>query len=191
MQSRYISLILCTIACCSIIDLSLFAQRIGHVKKIYNSQGNKVELSKFWSEKMAVFIFYSTECPLSIKYTKTVHDLHDSISKFADFYIVFSGKDKKNDDIIQFMKKYQLNVPWLKDPKYRLADALEAIVTPESFLVNNGKVAYRGAIDDWVIKLGSTKTEVREHYLRDAILALGKGKKVRVTAVKAIGCFIR
>ena len=69
-----------------------------------------------------------------------------------------------------------------------LANAFGATRTPHCFLFDkNGKLVYRGAIDDNI----KDPNEVKEHYLKDAILAVAGGKQVKTNSTKSIGCSIK
>jgi hypothetical protein len=53
---------------------------------------------------------------------------------------------------------YKLEIPVWIDLKKELSNYLQATVTPEVVLLNKkGELIYRGAIDDWVEKLGQKK----------------------------------
>ena len=69
-----------------------------------------------------------------------------------------------------------------------MATAFGARTTPHIYLFDgDGKLVYRGAIDDNVAK----KRKVKKKYLMDAIKAVGNGKDVRLAETKALGCSIK
>lgn len=54
-------------------------------------------------------------------------------------------------------------------------------LVPEAFVLNrDGRLAYRGAINNAYQSIGRRRAVVEHHYLRDAILATSKGEVVRV-----------
>ena len=170
---------------------SLFAQQIKDVSKIYALSGDNIDLPTLWYSEPAIFLFYSVDCPLCRNYTKTINDLSKEFLGKVNFFMVFSGKHQKVNDINKYIEKYQVKVKILRDPKYHLSEALNANITPEAVLIKDGNILYYGGIDDWVIRLGNTKKNAKEHYLKDAIEKTLKGKKIAVKHNKAIGCYIK
>ena len=75
----------------------------------------------------------------------------------------------------------------LKDPNNKVADRLDAQVTPEAYFLDAaGKLVYRGRIDNSRNGDSITSTE-----LRDAIEAVLAGRAVEKAEVKAFGCSIK
>ncbi len=156
-------------------------------------KGGKVLLSTgIKSHKATVFVFYSPECPLTQNYTLTINQFTEQY-KDDDvlFYVVVSGTEFSEDEIRVFAETYKLQQKILLDSDYKLAEILDAKVTPEVFLVNQkSNLLYHGAIDNWAIKLGSKRVKITEYYFRDAIEAYLKGGTIELTHKKAVGCFI-
>lgn len=141
--------------------------------------------------KPHVFIFYSTECPLSQKYTLTLGELNQKYSDKIKFVGVFPGFEDKTKSFEAFKNKYQIEYDLIKDERLALTSALGATITPEVFLVNqSGKIVYHGAVDDWVIRLGKTKQQATEHYLENAIKGLLNHATIQPAYVKPFGCYI-
>ena len=64
-------------------------------------------------------------------------------------------------------------------------------MTPEAaVIVGDGKIAYRGRIDNFYEKLGVGRRQVTRRDLRDALEAILKGQRVTVPRTKAVGCFM-
>ena len=77
------------------------------------------------------------------------------------------------------------------DKRHSLVKAVGATVTPEAaVVVGDGKIAYRGRIDNLYEKLGVGRRQVTRHELRDALEAILKGQQVTMPRTKAVGCFI-
>jgi hypothetical protein len=53
-----------------------------------------------------------------------------------------------------------------------------------------GKVVYRGRIDDSIAALGQPRRPVKDADLRDALDAVVSGKPVAKPETKALGCYI-
>ena len=77
---------------------------------------------------------------------------------------------------------------YILDKNNKLADAFGASTTPHVFLFNKDlKLVYKGAIDDAV----SSKKEVKEKWLYDALSNLGQGKKINPSTTRNSGCSIK
>jgi len=84
-------------------------------------------------------------------------------------------------------REHGLTFPILKDNDNRLADALGASFTPESYLFDSsGTLRYHGRIDDSKDPSGISKRDLNE-----ALEALATGRPISVTETKAFGCTIK
>ena len=116
-------------------------------------------------------------------------DQHRSDS--LHFVGVVSGTYYPEEQISRFLVKYDLDLPVLLDPEFKLANAVDAKITPEVFYTApGGEVLYNGAIDDWAISLGQKRINVQNDYLHDAIVTHQQRKEINPTRTKAVGCFI-
>ena len=65
---------------------------------------------------------------------------------------------------------YPERIPGVKDNGHKIADATGATITPQAVIVGkNGKVLYRGRIDNFYAALGKPRRMATEHDLRDAL----------------------
>ena len=89
----------------------------------------------------------------------------------------------------KFSKKYDHDdFLYTVDEGSQLARAFGASKTPHIYLFDsNGKLVYKGAIDDNARK----PKKVKKSYLLDALNALGSGKSIKVAETKALGCSIK
>ena len=79
-------------------------------------------------------------------------------------------------------------MPYLMDENHVVADAFGARTTPHVYMFDkNAMLAYRGSIDD----NSENKSEVKEHYLKDAIKAMAAGNEISPNITKSIGCSIK
>lgn len=181
-----------TIAC-SILIFWLTACRHSNWTDLKLSwlSGEDVSLSSL-SSNQTVFIFISPECPLCQNYTVKINQLiqrHQSDSLL--FTGVVSGTFYPDNEINQFVRKYNLELPVLLDPEFKLARALGAEITPEVFYTApGGEIIYQGAIDDWAISLGQKRLRAENEYLEAAIDAFQQNKVISPAKTKAVGCFI-
>ena len=91
-------------------------------------------------------------------------------------------------DMQKFSNKYDHDFLYSVDEGSKLATAFGATQTPQIFLFDsNGKLVYRGVIDDNAYK----PRKVKKPYLLDAISALGSGKPISIAETKGRGCSIK
>lgn len=142
--------------------------------------------------KATVFSFLSPECPLSEAYTKNLKDLaHAYKDSSVQFIIVFSGRFYSAEIIQSFIQQFEVPGTCVFDEKKLLADILKATVTPEVFLLKPSyEVMYSGAVDNWIVDLGTKRQNISEHYLKDALAAVLQNEIPTKRKTKAVGCFI-
>ena len=84
-----------------------------------------------------------------------------------------------------------LAFPQVMDRDCALANALQARVTPEAFVIGpEGALIYRGAIDDSAVRAGRKKPGAAKHYLRDVLQRVTAGEDGAVPEVTAVGCIV-
>lgn len=156
-----------------------------------NVEDEQVSLAQY-SDKSAVFIFLSPECPLCQSYSVKINQLMDQhTSDSLQFVGVVGGTFYPKNEIKRFQRKYELmELPVLLDPEFELVEALDAEITPEVVYTDGRKIVYQGAIDDWAIDLGQKRLEVNRDYLHEAITAHQQGNPVDPNQTEAVGCFI-
>ena len=81
--------------------------------------------------------------------------------------------------------------PRLIDRQHALVKAAGATTTPEVAVIGkDGKLAYRGRIDDFYVTWGKARRTVAEPTLRRALDTYVAGKPIAPKTTKAVGCFI-
>lgn len=154
---------------------------------------NSVDLRKeIENNQLSVLLFLSPECPLCQNYAPTIQEIQNSFSdQKVEFFGIVSGDFYSRESILKYKLKYDIDMPILLDPEIRLANQLNAEITPEAVVLNTeGNIVYMGAIDNWAISLGQKRLQASAHYLSDALKNYIKGKKVEPSKTKAVGCFI-
>ena len=161
--------------------------------KMLNVDGKEVSLAEVKSENGLLVIFSCNTCPyvkLSESRIKEMASL--AKSNKIGVIIVNSNEAQRTDvDSPEEMKKYasthDYDFSYVIDKNSKLADAFGATRTPHIFLFDKKGLAYRGAIDDNV----RDAKEAKEHFLKDALLAVGKGQSVKTNSTKSVGCGIK
>jgi hypothetical protein len=143
--------------------------------------------------KAIVFLFTSTDCPISNRYAPEVQRV---VSEFAGkgvvFRLVYPNPADEAAAIHEHMTafSYAGAMEALRDPAHALVKFTRATVTPEAVVVAGGRVVYRGRIDNRYVELGLERPAPTQHDLADAVAALVAGKPVPRAATQAVGCFI-
>jgi hypothetical protein len=143
--------------------------------------------------KAIVFLFTSTDCPISNRYAPEVQRV---VSEFAPkgvvFRLVYPNPADEAAAIHEHMTafSYAGAMEALRDPTHALVRLTKATVTPEAVVVVSGRVVYRGRIDDRYVDLGLERPAATQHDLADTLAAVVAGKRVPRAATQAVGCFI-
>ncbi len=137
--------------------------------------------------KVEVFVFLGSECPISQKYMSRLNDMatkNDASVKWTGLI----AENVKVSVVKKFAQEYNAKFPIKKDDSFILVQKYGAEITPEAFVVVDGRVRYKGAIDNWFYELGRYRIETTEYYLVNALSAILKGEDPIVKETKPIGC---
>ncbi|MBI3850661.1 MAG: redoxin family protein [Verrucomicrobia bacterium] len=141
----------------------------------------------------SVLIFVMHDCPISNAYARELERLRrDYGPKRIRFQLVFVDSDLTVAALEKHNSEYGLtNHTTILDSTHALVKATGATVTPEAVVVGaNGKILYRGRIDNLYSAWGKSRGQATEKDLRQALDAVVKGKAVTNSRTKAIGCYI-
>lgn len=148
------------------------------------------ELGQNDSRQTRVFVFLSTECPVSNSYMETLNKVHqrfegDTVRLFG----VVTDSTVKRSEAAAHFNAYEFQVPVLFDPAGSLAKLLRPTHVPEAFVIDSSdKLVYRGAIDDTWGSVGRRRSKASEHYLADVIAAVTAEQPVAIASTKPVGC---
>lgn len=143
--------------------------------------------------KAIVFLFTSTDCPISNRYAPEVQRVVREFSrKGVVFRLVYPNPADEAGAIREHMAafSYEGTFEALRDPTHALVKFTKATITPEAAIVAGGRVVYRGRIDDRHVDLGVERPSPTVHDLADALAAVLAGKPVPHATTQAVGCFI-
>ncbi len=185
---RMVKTSLLTLALIVLPSVAALAVGVGDAAPNYTATcpaGNEHTLdSASAASDITVLCFTCNGCPVAVAY-------EDRFIEFAEKY-----KDKKvnfvalnsNGESAEAMKtraeQKGYNFVYAADEGAAAAKAYGAKVTPEIFIIKDGKIVYHGSFDD------KMKNPER-HYVADAVEALLAGKTPEVTETKAFGCGIK
>jgi hypothetical protein len=175
--------------CGCLFFLKLEAQQLRSIP-LTTVEGKKYTLSAI-HQPLTAIVFLSPDCPLSQNYTLVLNTLQKNNAGSVAIVGVFTGNDYTRKEIAAFQKKYQVHFSLARDEQGTLAGYTQATVTPQVFLYDsNGKLLYKGAIDDWVVSLGKKKQRAEQQYLQNAINGYLNHQPINPFETKAVGCYI-
>jgi thiol-disulfide isomerase/thioredoxin len=143
--------------------------------------------------KAIVFLFTSTECPISNRYAPELQRLAATFgSQGVLFRLVYPNPAEDTPAIRQHMAafSYAGATQALRDPKHALVKFVGATITPEAAVYAAGRVRYRGRIDNRYVDFGVDRPAATEHDLHDAIAAVLAGTPVPHPETQPVGCYI-
>ncbi|HEV8541691.1 MAG TPA: redoxin family protein, partial [Verrucomicrobiae bacterium] len=99
----------------------------------------KVNALDFGEARALVFIFVSTDCPISNSYAPEYRRLaSEYTTNGISFRLVYPNADETVDDVRKHLKEYNLPITAFRDPKHELVNAAQARVTPEAAVYLRG-----------------------------------------------------
>jgi thioredoxin-related protein len=156
--------------------------------------GISYSLNNLKEKNGIIILFTCNTCPFVVKWEDRYKLLEELAKKnnIGLVYINSNYKKRDGDDSYEEMKKHAKKMnyrfPYLLDEKSKLANSFGAKTTPHIFMFNsNLQLAYKGAIDDNYEDIN----KVKEFYLEDAIQQLVKGKRIKISETKPVGCSIK
>lgn len=137
------------------------------------------------SSDVVVLCFTCNECPIAAAYEDRFIEFNKN---FQGKKVTFVGLNCNNlseglEEMRQRAKAKGFNYVYAFDESGNAAKEYGARVTPELFVIKDGKIAYHGAFDNAL-------NDPTKHYLSDAVTALLQGKTPAVAKTKAFGCGI-
>ncbi len=150
--------------------------------------GKSHTLSELNTSKAIVIMFISARCPVSNAYNERMNLLFkDYTAKGVSFFAINSNTQEDADELKDHAEENNFKFAVLKDPGNKVADAYDAQVTPEIYVVNAKlDLFYHGRIDN-----SRREDEVESKDLRNALDEILAGKSVNTPDTKAFGCSIK
>lgn len=139
-----------------------------------------------------VFVFVSTDCPVSNRYAPDVRELYEAFAaKGVVFWLVYPNPTDTAAAIRAHLQAFSYPPRALRDPDHALVKPLHISVTPEAAVyTRSGRLTYRGRIDDRYAGIGIERPLATRHDLREAIAATIAGRPVPEPFTQAVGCFV-
>lgn len=142
-------------------------------------------------QKATVLLFTRTDCPISNRYAPEVRQLAESYAaKGIEFVLVYPEAGATDASVNEHRRAFGYPIPAALDPDHRYVRAAKARATPEAAVFVDGKLVYRGRIDDRYVDLGKARPEPSRRDLDEVLRTILDGKRVAKRETKAIGCAI-
>jgi peroxiredoxin len=143
-------------------------------------------------KKATLLLFILPDCPISNSYAPEIKRIiSDYEPKKVAVFVVHADPDVTANAAKKHAAEYGLTCPILLDPSHILVKQTGVTIAPEAAVLgSDGKVQYRGRIDDWYIGLGQRRAEPTQRDLRNALDAILQGKAVATPKTTAFGCYL-
>ncbi|MFQ3611126.1 MAG: redoxin domain-containing protein [Fimbriimonadales bacterium] len=156
-----------------------------------NAQGaedKEIELYAIKDKKAIVIMYIATRCPVSLDYDERMAQLAKEYSEKGVMFIgINSNNTEPASEVAEHARSKGFTFPVLKDEGNRVADAYDAKVTPEVFVVDSNFILrYHGRIDD-----NQRADRVTQRDLKNVLDAMLAGKQPPVSETRAFGCTIK
>lgn len=134
-----------------------------------------------------VKLYWSTDCPIALKYTQRVNRLVSAYQpKGVQFVMLFPNEQESRAGILAYLEEAQLTIRGEIDSLAKQARQDKVVQIPTVVIEDaTGKIAYRGAIDD-----SPTGEQVKRKYVEQILEALTSGRAVPFTQTEIQGCFL-
>ncbi len=150
------------------------------------TDGKNYSLESFKDSDVVVVSFTCNDCPVAVAYEDRFIEFAEKYKDQSVSFVAINCNNQTED--LEVMKKRAeekgFNFVYAFDESGQAAEAYGARVTPHMFIIQDGKIQYRGAFDD-------DMKEPTQHYVSTAVDALLEGKTPETTSTKAFGCSIK
>lgn len=153
-----------------------------------DTDGKDHSLTSLRGKNGTVLIFIAVQCPISNAYNERMEKLaQDYKARGINVIGINSNVAEPADAVKAHALSHKMTFVILKDNGNKIADALGATRTPETYFLDvNNKLLYHGRIDN-----SRDTSQVNSNELRDALEATLAGKPVIKTTANAFGCSIK
>jgi mono/diheme cytochrome c family protein len=156
-------------------------------------QNSKIHAFREQSEvAWRVVVFVNGDCPIARSYVPELNRLHEKWnmqSETISLHALWGSPTSSHGELRDFTTKFDVKFPIVFDPLAQIARALKPTHVPEAFVLNaDGKVVYRGRIDERWAAPGVKRTVVQSHDLEMAVERLSQNPLGEVASTTPVGC---
>jgi hypothetical protein len=163
------------------------------IRGVVDLDGRRVDPLAFGEGVRAhVFIFTTSDCPISNRYAPEIARLATS---FADrglrFWLVYPVPTDTARLAREHAARFGLAIPIVRDTSFALVRHTGVTVTPEAAVIERGgRQIYRGRIDDRYVDFGLDRPAPTTRDLQNVLDAVAAGRSIAPTSTQAIGCYL-
>jgi thiol-disulfide isomerase/thioredoxin len=136
-----------------------------------------------------VLVFTTTDCPIANRYAPEIQRLAKQFGNVR-FVMVYPVASDTPESIEAHRKKFAYSVDFLRDDKHELVKKTGVTVTPEVAVMKDGRMLYRGRIDDRYIDFGTDRPQPAVRDLERSLEAILAGRPVPIAETRAVGCIL-
>ena len=140
--------------------------------------------------ELTVYVFVTTDCPISNRYAPEVQRLASRFKSKASFVLVYPVPSDTPDMIRDHNAKFAYSIQSIRDVDLRLVKLTGVTMMPEVAVMRGSTLLYRGRIDDRYVDLGKERPAPTQRNLEAALTAAIAGKPIAVRETQAVGCFL-
>ncbi len=139
-----------------------------------------------------VMIFVMADCPIANRFAPEIGRLHDRFAaEGVDFWLVYADPAATPERIREHMAEYRYACLALRDPGHALVDRAGATISPEAAVFTaDGRLVYRGRINDRFVEWGRTRVAPTKHDLAEAVERVLDGEADELVTTPAVGCYL-
>jgi hypothetical protein len=154
--------------------------------------GKQVQPLQVGADKASVLFFITPDCSISNSYAPEINALvKEHADKPLRFQVVYVDPDLTAAAARKHAAAFGYRCPVLLDPRHQLVAATGVTTTPEVAVVTaDGRIAYRGRIDDRYPEIGVQRQAPTRRDLREALAAVLADRPVPTPRTTAVGCAI-
>ena len=139
---------------------------------------------------LTVYVFTTTDCPISNRYAPEIQRLAAKFESKARFVLVYPVPTDTPEMIREHKKKFAYSIESVRDADQKLVKLTGATVTPEVAVMRGPQLLYRGRIDDRYIELGKDRITPTTHDLENVLKQAVVGNPIKPRSTVAVGCFL-
>ncbi|MBI2950333.1 MAG: redoxin domain-containing protein [Verrucomicrobia bacterium] len=160
--------------------------------RLLDLNGNAVDPLPSGGTNSTVFVFVSTDCPISNRYAPEIRRLHEKFAPLGvTFWLIYPGATETSEMIRRHLDEYTYPCSALRDPRHELVKQTQARVTPEAAVFVPGpKLVYHGRIDDRYVDFGKERPAPIRRDLHDVLTSITSNRPVTNAPALAVGCYI-
>jgi hypothetical protein len=154
--------------------------------------GKQVQPLQVGAARASVLFFLAPDCPISNSYAPEINALvKENATRPLQFSVVYVDPDLTMAAARKHAGAFGYRCLVLLDPRHKLVAATGMTTTPEVAVVTaDGRIAYRGRIDDRYPRIGVHRQAPTRRDLRAALAAILADRPVPTPRTTAVGCAI-